>query len=264
MPWEWVLVYLILGALVGVLAGMLGVGGGLVIVPVLLWSFHAYGIDTGDLMQLAVGTSLASIIFTSLSSIRAQHLRGAIDWWVVAGLSPGVVIGVAVCSYWVGHVSSTWLQWFFALFELLVALQMALALKAPGRRQLPNWPAMSLAGMIIGAISSLVGIGGGTMTVPYLTWHRVAMKNAVAISTTVGLPIAIAGTLGYMLAGWDKVDLPEASWGYIYWPALMAIVPASMLFAPLGVYLSHSLPTATLKRVFAGLLAIIAIRMMWF
>lgn len=256
------LVFMSLGAVVGVLAGMLGVGGGLVIVPVLLWVFQHMGM-TQDLMQMALGTSLATIIFTSLSSIRAQQRRGAIDWRIVAAISPGVIVGVLLCSLWVGRVESSVLQRFFALFELAVAIQMGLALKVAGRRDLPSPYAMSFVGVGIGAVSSLVGIGGGTMTVPYLTWHRVEMKFAVANSTAVGLPIALAGAIGYALAGWHVQGLPADSWGYIYWPALLGIVLTSVLFAPLGVWLSHHLPTVTLKRIFALLLAMIALRM-WF
>ncbi len=258
------LLFVLLGAMAGVLAGMLGVGGGLIIVPVLLWGFEASEFQTPDLMQLAVGTSLATIIFTSLSSVRAHHRRGAVDWRMVGRFTPGIVIGVGLCSLWVDEIASGHLELFFALFELAVALQMmGLALRAPATRQLPTWPMVSLAGVVIGAVSTLVGVGGGTMTVPYLAWHKVAMARAVAISSAVGFPIAVAGTLGYLLAGWDEQQLPAYSLGYIYLPALLAIVTTSVLFAPLGAWLAHRLPAATLKRLFGLLLLLIALRMLW-
>lgn len=260
---EW-LAYAGLGAFAGVLAGLFGVGGGLVIVPVLAWLFLGAGVNPAVIMHLAVGTSLATIVFTSISSVYAHHRRGAVQWRAFAQLSPGIVIGAWLGAVIADHLPSTNLRIIFGVFELLVATQMGFGLKVSPHRTLPSKAGMAMAGGVIGTISAIVGIGGGTMTVPFLQWCNVEMRKAVATSAACGLPIAVAGVLGFVASGWNEVGLPPMSSGYLYWPALGGIVVASMLFAPLGARLAHALPAAQLKRYFALFLAFLGIKMLFF
>lgn len=250
---EWI-GYLVLGAGAGVLAGLLGVGGGLVIVPVLLWLFRGQGFDEGVVLHLAIGTSLGTIVATSLSSIRAHHRRGSVRWQLVARLAPGILVGAWVGAWAADQIPTFWLQRVFALFVISVGLQMLLNPRVVGHRDPPGWPGMTAAGGVIGAVSALVGIGGGTMTVPFLVWHRVEMVKAVGTSSACGLPIALAGAVGFAVMGWGNANLPEGSTGYLYWPALLGVVAASVLTAPIGAWLAHNLPVAVLKRFFAVLL----------
>ena len=254
--------YLLVGALAGILAGMLGVGGGLVIVPVLAYLFSQQGFDSSVIMHLAIGTSLATIVLTSLSSIRAHHQRGAVLWPVVAHLTPGIIAGAWLGAAVAHLLPSNILRSVFALFELAVAAQMALELSTTPHRQLPGRIGSGIAGVIIGAVSAIVGIGGGTLTVPFLTWCNVEMRRAVATSAACGLPIASAGTVAFIITGWNHAALPAASSGYLHWPALLGIGLTSVLFAPLGARLAHTLPVRTLRRFFALFLALLGLRML--
>lgn len=259
---EW-LAYGGVGAFAGLLAGLFGVGGGLVIVPVLALLFARAGFDPEVLMHLAIGTSLATIVFTSLSSVRAHHRRGAVRWELVWRMAPGIVIGAWLGAAMAERLHGEWLRTFFGVFELLVALQMGLNWRASPQRGLPGGAGMGLAGGAIGAVSAIVGIGGGTLTVPFLQWCNVPMRQAVATSAACGLPIAVAGALGFVVSGWGNGQLPPLSSGFLYWPAFAGIVVASVLFAPLGARLAHSLPAPRLKRFFALFLALLGLRMLW-
>jgi len=248
----------------GLLAGLLGVGGGLIIVPALLWLFALQGLETPHLMQLAVGTSLASIVFTSLSSIYAHHQHRAVLWPKVLALTPGILVGALLGALLADQLASQQLTTLFALFEVLVALQMWFG-RTPQQqqRQLSNG-VMNLAGVFIGAFSALIGIGGGTLTVPFLSAINTPIRHAVATSAACGLPIALAGAVGFIVIGWDNPQLPAGSWGYLYPPALLGIVISSVLFAPLGAKLAHRLPTVLLKRFFAGFLLILGLKLLIF
>lgn len=254
--------YLLVGGIAGLLAGLLGIGGGLIIVPALIWLYLANGVDPSVVVHLAVGTSLATIIITSISSIRAHHKRGAVRWHLVVRLAPGIVLGAWLGAVIADMLQTWWLQRVFACFVILVGVQMALGAKTEAHRNLPGLPGMSVAGGLIGMISAIVGIGGGSMTVPFLNWCSVNMREAVATSAACGLPIALAGTLGFIVAGWSESALPAGSTGYIYWPAFLGIVASSYLFAPLGAKLAHSLPLPALKRVFAVLLFVVGGKML--
>lgn len=258
---EW-LTYLALGAFAGTLAGMLGVGGGLVIVPVLAWVFIGFGFDGSVIMHLAVGTSLATIVFTSISSVRAHHQRGAVQWPAVWRLLPGIVFGVFVGALFAEKMPTTALRYFFGVFELLVAAQMGFSLLPEAHRDLPGRLGMGVAGSVIGGVSAIVGIGGGTLTVPFLLWCGVAMRQAVATSAACGLPIAVAGAVAFAWTGSGNAALPEQSLGYLYLPALLGVAASSILFAPAGAWLAHSLPTAVLKRFFAVFLAVLGGKML--
>jgi uncharacterized membrane protein YfcA len=239
MVTEWV-AYLALGAFAGTVAGLLGVGGGLIIVPALVFLLGQQGIN------IAIGTSLATIVITSVSSTWAHHRHGAVQWPVFARLSPGIVIGALLGAVIADYMSAILLRQVFGVFELLVAVQMAMGARPDAHRAVPAKAEMFGAGSVIGGISSVVGIGGGTMTVPFLVWCNVSMRKAVATSAACGLPIAIAGASGYILTGWNESTLPEWSSGYVYWPAFAGIVIMSVIFAPLGAYLAHRLPVASL------------------
>lgn len=254
--------YLAVGALAGVLAGLFGVGGGLVIVPVLAFVFERSGIAPNVLMHLAIGSSLTTIVFTSFASVRAHHRRGAVEWRVVGRLAPGIVTGALLGAVVADWLPSADLRRIFGVFELAVAVQLGLGLKPGPHRSLPGGPGLFAAGGVIGTLSAIVGIGGGTLTVPFLTWNNVSMRNAVATSAACGMPIAVAGAAGFAVAGWGEPALPSASTGYLYWPAIGGVVAASMLLAPLGARLAHTLPGGLLKRLFALFLGGLGIYML--
>jgi len=256
-------VYVGLGLVVGFVAGLLGVGGGLIIVPVLIFLLHAQGLAAGMEPQLALGTSLASILFTSLSSVRAHHRHSAVDWPLVRRIAPGVVLGTLVGALLAAQMSALVLKVFFVAFLFYAALQMWLDFKPAPHRGLPGRGGMTLAGGVIGAVSSWVGIGGGTLSVPFMLWHNVMLHRAIATSAAIGFPIAIAGAAGYVLGGWGVHGLPAGSLGFVYLPALAGIVAGSVLTAPLGARTAHRLPVRPLKRIFALLLLTLALRMTW-
>lgn len=260
---EAVLYYLLLGALAGAVAGLLGIGGGLIIVPALASIFAAQGFDSEIIMHLALGTSLATIVVTSISSILTHHRRGAVMWPVVTRLSGGIVVGAMAGAIMAEQLSSVWLQKLFALFTLLVAAQMALAWWPQGARQLPGRVALAGVGGAIGLVSAVVGIGGGTMTTPFLLWCNSTTRSAIATSAACGLPIALAGAVGYWLVGLGSDLLPANSSGYIYWPALLGVVASSVIFASLGARLTHHLPAAFLKKGFSLLLLVIGLNLLW-
>jgi len=259
---EYYLLYLLLGIVAGVAAGLLGIGGGLIIVPVLVFIFQQQQFSGEVIVHLAVGTSLATIVLTSISSVRSHHRHGAVLWPVFGRLVPGIIVGALLGAAIADEMPTRVLKWVFAVFELTVATQMLLAYRPNPQRGLPGWPGLSLTGTLIGAVSAIVGIGGGTMTVPFLVWCNVAMRKAVATAAACGLPIAVAGAAGFIINGWAEPALPAYSSGYVYWPAFIGIVATSVLFAPLGARLAHRLPAAQLKRIFALLLYALGIRML--
>lgn len=253
--------YITLGACAGVLAGLLGVGGGVVIVPVLTFIFTAQQLPETHILHLALGTSLASIIFTSVSSLRAHHLRGAVDWPVVRRITLGIMAGTFAGSWVAAQLSTRFLKGFFVVFLYYVATQMLLNIKPKPHRQLPGRTAMLGVGGLIGGISSLVGIGGGSMSVPFLVWCNVAIHRAIGTSAAIGFPIALAGAAGYLVNGLSH-PLPPYSLGFIYLPALIGIAAASIITAPLGAKLAHSLPIDKLKKIFALLLIVMGTKML--
>ena len=256
-----VLAYVLTGMLAGLLAGLLGIGGGLVIVPALASLLSRHGFGVANLMHFAVGTSLATIVATSASSLLAHHRRGSVYWPVVRGLLPGILLGGLGGAWLARQISSPGLGLFFGVFEILVALQLLLGAGPAPQRRLPRAGLQGLAGMVIGAVSALLGIGGGTLTVPWLVWHRVDIRMAVGTAATIGLPIALAGALGFALGGMQAGERPDYSTGYIYWPAAAGIVLGSVPLAPAGAWLAHYLPRPTLQRGFALVLALIGLKM---
>ena len=255
-------IYLALGASAGLLAGLFGVGGGLIIVPVLAWVFAAQDMHADVIMHLAIGTSLASIWLTSLMSIRAHHKRGAVNWALVRRLALGIVIGAFAGALVADQLPTPALKRIFGVFEMLVAAQMLLVSRFEAHFDLPGRFGMALAGGVIGVVSAIIGIGGGTLTVPFLVWCRVPMLQAVATSAACGLPIAVAGAFGFILTGWNDALLPQWSSGYLYWPAWLGIVIASSLAAGVGAKLAHRLPAARLRQLFALLLMGMGVKML--
>ena len=251
------------GAVAGVLAGLLGIGGGLVIVPMLVYVFGIQKIPYELTMHLALATSMASIMFTSVSSFMAHHRRGAVHWPVVKKIVAGILAGTFLGSCFASTLSTEFLKVFFVVFLYFVATQLLMGKKPKGSRELPGWPGMTLAGGIIGAVSSFVGIGGGALSVPFMLWCNIKIHNAIGTSAAIGLPIAIAGTVGYVVGGWNAQELPTYSIGFVYLPALFGIAAVSVLTAPLGVKLAHSLPVDKLKKIFAFLLYVVGTRMLF-
>ena len=258
----WILAYLFLGLVTGVLAGLFGIGGGAVMVPVLTVLFSAQAFPADYLVHLALGTSMATIIPTSISSLRAHHKHGAVLWPAVRGLAPGILLGTFSATFLAAYLSPRPLTVFFCLFMTYVAAQMILNRKPNPSRQLPGWLGLSAVGAGIGGVSALVAIGGGTMTVPFLNWCNVRLQTAIGTSAAVGLPIALAGATGYVLNGWAIQGLPENTLGFVYWPAVLAMAAASLLSAPWGAKLAHRLPVSTLKKLFAGLIILLALQML--
>ena len=254
-----------IGIVSGLLAGLFGVGGGLVIVPALNAVFAAglVAIAPEARMHVAIGSSLAVIVFTALSSVRAHHGYGAVLWPAVRGLAPGIIVGGLLGAWIADALATRTLEVVFGIFALLMALHIGMAPKVEpeGGGTLPGLPAFLGAGTVIGSLSALGGIGGGVMTVPYLAWHGVALRIAVGTAAACTLPVALSGATGYALAG-SGTELPGWSTGYLFWPAIAAIAAASMLTAPLGARLAHRLPVKSLRRLFAAFLVIVAADML--
>ncbi|CAE6884619.1 putative membrane transporter protein [Pseudomonas marincola] len=246
--------YLSLGAAAGVLAGLFGVGGGIIIVPVLVLSFKAQGLAPEILTHLAIGTSLATIIFTSINSVLEHHRKGAVLWPLFVWMLLGICLGGQLGSMTAALLNGEMLQKIIGVFALVVAVQMSLQLRPNPSRVVPGKVGLTGAGVVIGWASAIFGIGGGTLTVPFLTWRSVPMQKAVATSAACGLPIAVSGAIGFMWNGWNNPQLPEWSAGFIYLPALAGIAISSMFFARVGARLAHRLSPLMLKRLFALLL----------
>jgi uncharacterized protein len=251
--------YLVLGLVAGFVAGLLGVGGGLIIVPVLTWMLEAQGL-TQNAVHYALGTSLASILFTSISSLSAHHARAAVEWDTVGRITPGIIFGTFVGAALAARLSPVPLKIFFVAFLFYAAAQMWWNFKPGSHRQLPGFAGMFGAGSVIGAVSSWVGIGGGTLSVPLQLWCNIPLHRAIGTSAAIGLPIAAAGAVGYALNGPSDAPIP-GTLGYIHLAALACIALGSVSTAPLGARAAHALPVAKLKRIFALLLLTLAVRM---
>lgn len=257
------LIFLCCGAVVGVLAGLLGVGGGTVIVPMLLAVFPYDGVPAQYCQQLALGTSLASIMFTSIASARAHHKRGAVNWDIFMHITPGILVGTFVGGLIATHLPTMFLKIFFICFLIAISCQMFANYRPPASRHMPGALGTASVGGVIGMVSSFVGIGGGSLSVPFMSFCGIDIHKAVGTSAAIGFPIAVAGTLGYIVGGWGRPDLPPMTLGFVHLWALLGIAGASWITAPLGVKLSHALPTKKLKRAFAIFLMLVALKMAW-
>jgi uncharacterized protein len=257
------LLYALVGVAAGFFGGLFGLGGGIIVVPALYFLYKAAAFHPEVMMNLAVGTSLATAVFTATTSTWAHHRRSAVQWPAVWLFAPGILAGGLLGGLAAGAIPASGLRVFFGLFEIAVAWQLLRNWKPKPSRQLPGPAVMVTVGALFGALSAVLGIGGGTLTVPFLVWCNIGMRESVATSAAVGLPITLAGAIGHVLAGWGQAGLPPGSTGHVYWPALAAIAVTSIFTAPLGAHLAHSLPVATLKRAFAVVVAVVGVRMLW-
>ena len=259
-----IILYLLTGAVAGVSAGLLGIGGGLIIVPILFFIFSHQPVPAEHVMHMALATSLATIIVTSLSSARAHHKRGAVLWPVVISLSPNIVIGAWLGAVFASALASDVLKPVFGVFELLVAIHLLVNYTPVTHATSISRTRSIIGGTVIGSISAVVGIGGGTLTVPFLLWHNISIRNAVASSAACGFPIAVSGTAAYVASSWDTAGLPAYTLGYVALPAFATIIVTSIITAPLGAALAHRLPEKTLRILFALFLFALSMKMLLF
>ena len=254
----------VLGLCSGYVAGLLGIGGGMLLGPFLTIILSARGVPADLAVKMAIATSMGTIIFTSISSVRAHHKRGAVKWDIARGLAPGIVLGSMVGSIGIfALLKGTTLALVFAGFIGFSATQMFLDKKPKPGRNMPGFSGQLGVGAVIGLVSGLVGAGGGFISVPFMVAHSVLIINAVATSAALGFPIALANAAGYAISGQGVSGLPSWSFGYIWMPALVVVASCSVLTAPLGARMAHKLPVAQLKRVFAVVLYVLAGYMLW-
>ena len=259
----WWLSYPLLGAFAGFIAGLFGVGGGLTLVPLLFMLYAAQDFPQAHVMHLALGTSMATIVFTSIASMRAHHAHGAVRWDIVRSMAPGLVAGTLGGSFIASSLPTRPLAMLFTVIVYYASAQMVLDFKPKPSRVLPGAVGVFLVGVLIGLVSSVVSAGGGFMSIPFMVWSNVAIHNAVGTSSALGFPIAVAGVVGYIASGWNAAGLPPYSLGYVYLPGFVGVVALSFLTAPIGAKLAHKLPVKQLKRAFGGFLALLATKMLW-
>ena len=259
---DWWVVYLAIGAVVGFMAGLLGIGGGMLMVPVLVLVFGAQGLAPEHLMHVSLATALATIAFTSISSVRAHHLHGSVDWRIARIMAPGILTGAFFASFGAGAIPTWPLAAIFTALLFYASAQMLIEIKPSASRALPGTLGIFVAGSVIGVVSSLLAAGGAFLTIPFLTWCQVPVRRAIGTAAANGFPIAIAGTAGYVVQGLRSQGLPAGSLGYVYLPALFLIVGVSVLTAPLGARVAHRLPVRQLRRVFAVVMFLLGLRML--
>jgi uncharacterized membrane protein YfcA len=253
---------LAVGSAVGFIAGLLGVGGGMFMVPFMALILDRVGFSPEVVVKLAIATSLATILFTSASSVRAQHRRGAVRWDLVKRFAPGMIVGSLIGAQFASSLRSGLLALIFGVFIAFMATQMLRPRKHEGDRALPGTAGLSGFGAMVGAISAVVGAGGAFLLAPFMSRRGIRIHEAIGTSAACGFPVALAGSVGYVIAGWS-VPMPAGTWGYIYVPALLTISAASMITAPLGVKVAHRTPTQRLKKLFAYLLYVMSAYMLW-
>jgi uncharacterized membrane protein YfcA len=258
-----VILFIALGAFVGFTAGLFGVGGGGIMVPAFTTIFLMHGVSNEQVMHLALGTSMMSIVATSFSSFRAHHAKEGVRWDIFRKMLFGVVLGTFSATFLASYLSSFYLAIFFTVFMSIVAIRMALDIKPKQDTKEPSTISLFSAGTIIGAISAMMSVGGGAYTVPYLAAHNIDIKKAIGTSAAIGFPIALAGTFGFMINGWNETSLSSWQIGYVYLPAVIIVSFVSAFTAPLGVKVAHTLQSTTLKRLFAFLLVGLSVKMLF-
>ncbi len=263
LGWQLVIELLILGSFTGFLAGLLGVGGGMLMVPFITLLLSSKGVPAQYGVKMAIATSLATICFTSIASVRAHHQRGTVLWPVAKLLAPGIVLGSLLGAQIAKALPAQLLAALFALFVSFSAAQILIDRKPKPSHQLPGTSGMLAAGGVIGLLASLLGAGGAFVSVPFMTWCNIKIHNAVATSAALGFPIALAGTVGYVIAGWSLHGMPYGSIGFIYLPALVTVSIASVVAAPFGARTAHAMEVRKLRRLFACLLFGLAAYMIW-
>jgi len=259
----WIALYFATGAFVGFLAGLLGIGGGMTLVPVLAWMFTAQHFAPDHVVHLALGTGMASIMFTSSASVRAHHRLGGVDWSLVRRMGPPMVVGTLVSTALSAWVPQRALALAFSVIVYAGATQILLGRKPSAARTLPGRPALVAIGLLIGVVCGLVSAGGAFLTVPFMLFCGVAITTAIGTGAALGVPVAVMGTLGYVFSGWHVAGLPPGAIGFVHAPALVGIVAGSVLTAPIGARTAHRLPGGIVRRVFACLLYVLATKMLW-
>lgn len=262
MTW-WLLTYVLLGMGSGFVAGLFGVGGGMTIVPILLMLFQAQGFPETEVMHLALGTAMATIVITSISSMRAHHGHGGVRWDIFRSMSFGLVAGTFIGSLFASRVPTEIMAVLFTIIVYAASLQLLLNIKPKPTRDLPGTAGLVGVGSLIGGVSSLVAAGGGFISVPFMVLCNVNIRQAVGTSSALGFPIALAGVFGYIIGGWSVGGLPEPRLGFVYLPAFLGVVVATIFMAPIGAKLAHSLPVKQLRRAFGLMLALLASKMLW-
>lgn len=251
---------LISGAIAGTLAGLLGIGGGIVIVPIVTLLFESQGLEEGMAIKMALGTSLATIIVTAITSIYTHHRKRAVDWNIFTMMAPGILAGSLLGAWFADLIPGKILYIAFIIFLFAVSLQMAFS-RVSAHRGLPGRLAINGISTGFGVVSALMGVGGGSLNVPFLSYCGIPIKRAIATAAAIGLPIAISATIGYIVGGLNEENLPAGSIGYVNLPVFGGVVAASLIFAPLGATLAHKLPDLLLRRFFAVFLFVLACKM---
>ena len=257
----WWLAYPLMGLFAGFFAGLLGIGGGLILVSLMVFAFNAQGFPADRIMHLALGTSLATIIFTSLKSVHAHHRHGAVRWDLVRGTAAGLVLGTLAGTAVAETLRSRVLAVVFTAFVIYSAVNMMLDIRPDPRRRLPGPAGLQAGAGLVGVASALVGAGGGFVSIPLMSLCNVPMRQCVATSAAFGLPIAVTGAVGFVVGGLGKDHLPALSLGYVYLPALLGIVAGTFVTVPLGARVAHSIPVPRLKKAFSVVLSIMAVKM---
>ena len=258
-----VILYLCLGVIAGIVSGLFGLGGGVVIVPILIFTFSSQLFSAEVLTHMAVGTSLATIMITSISSIAEHHKNSLVVWPVVLWLSPGICLGAIIGAIFAVSITGVLLQLFFGIFLCIVAFVMAKPATSLFSVDMPGAYGKTIVGAIIGFFASIFGIGGGSLSVPYFSWTNMPMKNAIATSAACGLPIAISAAIVYSFKGLGNQELPEYTVGFVYLPAFFGIVTTSVFFAKVGAKLAYRLPSKALKACFSLFLLAIGVYFIW-
>ena len=259
----WMLAYVVAGALVGFLAGLLGIGGGMTLVPVLAAMFTAQHFAPDHTVHLALGTGMASIMFTSSASVRTHHRLGGVDWSLVRRMGPAMVTGTLLATALSGWVPQRALALSFAVIVIAGATQILVGRKPAAGHGMPGTAALAATGLAIGVICGLVSAGGAFMTVPFMLFCGVAMTTAIGTAAALGVPVAVVGTIGYVFSGRHVSGLPPLALGFVHGPALLGIVAGSVFTAPWGARTAHRMPVAALRRIYAGLLYVLATKMAW-
>ena len=258
LPW---LTYAVLGVAVGFFSGLLGIGGGSMIVPVLGLTFVAFGFSPDQVLHLSLGTSLAAMLIATAAATREHHRHGAVRWDLVKGLAPGIAIAGLAAGYIARAAPLAFLKGFFLCFMAYVAYQIIFGLKPTPGHKLPGPAGTAAVGAAIGGLSALAGVGGAMLSVPFMMYCNVAFHHAIATSSAISFVVAVSGAIGFVVAGLNEPGLPPGAIGYVYVPAFLGISLTSIFLAPVGARAAHRLPIATLKKVFAVFLLVLAVKL---
>jgi uncharacterized membrane protein YfcA len=259
---QWLLVYVAIGAFIGFFAGMLGMGGGGIQVPLTTLAFAAQGFPREHMLHVALGTAMATVIFTSVSSLRAHDRHKAVNWDVLRRLIPGIVVGTGLGTVIARHIPTFPLAVIFTAFVLYMASSMLFNWKPKPTRRLPGPVGLFVVGAVIGVCSALAAMGGATLTIPFLVFCNVPFHTAIGTASAVGFPIAVVGSIGYLVNGWSAAGLPAHSVGFIYLPALVGFTVGSIGLAPIGARLAHRTSERSLKRIFAVVIGALGLKML--